>query len=182
MSDDQVNEYRWRLGDEVRGAAGVSVSYRGETWWDRTVPRVAAWLMYGVGVVLTGEHVWNFFRYYGELSGRSFRSTGERYAITLFMFLFAALIPTTAAAMRGNVGANVAVLTYVVARLLVALASTVSLADLIEFAIVCAAFGALCQRAVEAQEIRDRGATGGSLALERLEREVDTLRRAGPGR
>jgi hypothetical protein len=171
------SSYRWRglEPDEHYARAATPMA---ESWWDRTIANAGQWLLYVGGALFAGEHVVNFFRAYGELRDLSYRDSEARYGIIAMMFVFAAMAVTTITALRGYLAPNIAMLTFVVARLLVQFAADdISLGNLIEFVVLLIVFGALTQRAVNTGDARDLRIADLSGAVRRLQGELDALKR-----
>jgi hypothetical protein len=176
------SSYRWRgiEPDEHNVRAATPMA---ESWWDRAIANAGQWLLYVVGALFTGEHVVNFFRAYGELRELSYRDSEASYGIIAMMFVFAAMAVTAITALRGYLAPNIAVLTFVVARLLVQFAADdISLGNLIEFVVLLIVFGVLTQRAVNTEDARDLRIADLSGAVRRLQAEIDALRKEGAGR
>lgn len=180
MVQETDSSYRWRAVDADTPPSGAGVPTQ-ESWWDRTVGQVGQWLLYAVGVVFVGEHVLNFFRAYGELRDLSYRDSAASYGIIAMMFIFAAMAVITTAALRGYLWVNVAVLTFVVARLFVQFAADdISFGNLIECVVLLIVFGVLTQRAVNTADVRDLRLADQASAIRRLQDEIDALRRGQP--
>src|SRR5262245_2231074 len=74
MAAEHTRPFRWHVRDlEGEAIAARLAARQGDT----AFARVGNWLLYALGSVFVGEHLWNFFRYFGALDGA--RSTGAEY-------------------------------------------------------------------------------------------------------